>query len=211
VSTAIDWLDLHSGSVLALATVALVIVTMTYVRLSRRMAGAGEKEAAATNRLAKEMTEDRELGVRPVLVCIEAALSLAQRPDGAAHKAPAVIIRNIGKGPAINVIIWGRYQGRSFEAHGITLTVGEIRPSHYDTVGPQPLRYVAESGADADPGDAVVGDADDANLYAYCGDLLGNRLRFNLRRSVDPPMVWRRGEPDPPWAHSWSASGVDRF
>jgi hypothetical protein len=205
---------LHSGSVIAVATVVLVIVTSVYVWLTGQMAVAADKEATATNRLAREMTEDRELSVRPVLVCIEASLGTTTRADGVSYKAPAVIIRNIGRGPAINVVIWGRYQGKSFAAYGITVATGEIHPSPNvstvpATLSTRSLNYVANSAEDADPAGAVVGEADDANLFAYCGDQLGTRLRFNLRRSIEPPEVWRRGEPAPPWARAWSASGAE--
>jgi hypothetical protein len=40
VSTFLDWLDVHGGAVIALATVVLVIVTTVYVWLTRRMVAA---------------------------------------------------------------------------------------------------------------------------------------------------------------------------
>jgi hypothetical protein len=204
-----DWLDVHSGFVVAMATVVLVLVTIVYVGLTARMAREAAEEAKATNRLAKEMTEDRELSVRPFLVCIEAGRVSAIRADGVTYKAPAVAIRNIGNGPAINVVLWARYHGKNFQAHGITLAVGEVRPSDLDPTNLQTLEYVEDARDDYDPSDAIVGDADEADLSAYCNDIAGTRLRFNLRRSVDPPEVWRRDEEPPAWAQAWSASGAD--
>ena len=205
----IDWLDLHSGLVIALATVLLVLVTAVYVRITARMVSETARQSTATKRLAEEMTEDRELSVRPLLVCIFSGRSEV-RDDGATYMAPAVVLRNIGSGPAINVVVWARFESKIFQAHGFSLAVGEVRPNPEATTAPaEILTLVAMSNHEDDPGEVLAGDAMDADLIVYCGDQLGSRLRFNLRRSVDPPIVWRRHEDHPRWAHAWIACGAD--
>lgn len=53
------------------------------------------------------------------------------------------------------------------------------------------------------PNLTVLGNGPTSNLVAYCVDLLGNRLRFNLR-IAGPPSVWERGaEEEPTWKEAW--------
>ncbi|MGH2870449.1 MAG: hypothetical protein ACRDNK_23130, partial [Solirubrobacteraceae bacterium] len=98
-----------------------MLITAAYVLLTARM-------VRATNQLAEETVEDREWSVRPVLDCIAATLGTATRPDGGSYRAPVVLIRNIGKGPTINVVIWGCWEGKTFASRNITLAVGEVYP-----------------------------------------------------------------------------------
>jgi hypothetical protein len=160
------------------------------------------QQAEGARDLAGEMRREGAIAARPLLVLLdEPPLGIREQPWA------AVRVRNVGNGSALNFLVWmlaGGYLYRSAgaEAKGFS---GPIHLAPGDTFEPSPSNNMLPVGMAhgyLDPGAAVVADDPGANLIAYCGDLSGNRYRFNLR-TADPPDVWERGEDAPSWAGAW--------
>jgi hypothetical protein len=160
------------------------------------------QQSAGARDLAGEMRREGAIAARPLLVLLdEPPLGIRDQPWA------AVRVRNVGNGSALNFIVWMLassylYRSAGAEARGFS---GPIHLAPGDTFEPGPSNNMLPVGSAhgyLDPGTAVVADDPGANLIAYCGDLSGNRYRFNLR-TADPPDVWERGEDAPSWAGAW--------
>lgn len=163
---------------------------------------ASARQAEEARALAEKAHEDRAFASRPLLILLdEPPLGIRDQPWA------AVRVRNVGNGPALNLVAWmlsggSLYRSAGAEANGFS---GALHLAPGDVFEPGPLQnmlFVGKSHGYLDPGSAVVGDHPAANLTAYCGDHFGNRYRFNLR-TADPPEVWERGTDAPPWAGAW--------
>jgi hypothetical protein len=160
------------------------------------------QQAEGARGFAAEVLREGAIAARPLLILLdEPPLGIREQPWA------AVRVRNVGNGSALNFIVWMHtaghlYRSAGAEARGFS---GPIHLAPGDTFEPGPSRNMLPVGRAhgyLDPGAAVVADDPGANLVAYCGDLSGNRYRFNLR-SADPPDVWERGEDAPSWAGAW--------
>ncbi|MFI5286802.1 MAG: hypothetical protein ACHQ4F_10840 [Candidatus Dormibacteria bacterium] len=160
------------------------------------------QQAEGARDLAGEMRREGAIAARPLLVLLdEPPLGIREQPWA------AVRVRNVGNGSALNFIVWmlaggHLYRSAGAEAKGFS---GPIHLAPGDTFEPSPsnnMLPVGKAHGYLDPGRAVVADDPGANLIAYCGDLSGNRYRFNLR-TADPPDVWERGDDAPSWAGTW--------
>lgn len=143
---------------------------------------------------AQASISDRELGVQPFLL----------RDGYSDSTPPGVILRNIGRGPAVNVRVFHLRNGVTYwNATGIAIAAGERAPVQVSMVGADFLLLEQQARPGRIP-DAVVGAPE--NLVAYTVDQLGNELRFNLR-TAEPPKVRRRGRRATPWSGAWKLVG----
>jgi hypothetical protein len=110
----IEWLNDNSGAVQAIAVVVLAAVTAVYAILTWLVAGAARRQADASAEMAQEMRGSREDGSRPVLDIRSIEQSeLGTGPEAmvqAERQLRGEVVwcklRNIGKGPALNVGGW---------------------------------------------------------------------------------------------------------
>ena len=108
----VDWLNKNSGAVQAMATAILVVVTAFYVILTWSISKNAGKQAEASVRMAEEMRRSREDGSRPVLHIrriepVELGQGLEAIREGLREwpNGDRVLckVKNIGKGPALNI------------------------------------------------------------------------------------------------------------
>jgi hypothetical protein len=160
------------------------------------------QHAEGTRLLAEQAHEDLAFATMPLLVLLdEPPLGIREQPWA------AVRVRNVGVGPALNVVVWmlaagNVYRSAGAEANGFS---GALHLAPGDIFEPGPLQnmlFAGKARGYRDPGAAVVSDHPASNIAAYCVDHFGNRYRFNLR-TADPPAVWERGADAPPWAGAW--------
>lgn len=193
-------MNLVAGADIAVAggTLILAIFTWRAAEASRsaaeatgRAAEAAQIEAEATVQLAQEAREDRELAWRPYLV-VDVITTVS---DGKL----TCEVRNIGRGPATDVIVWayrpvhgpgtwGRTPARALGAGGTSKELGF--QADQTARFPEDL-FPTPTNPDRAPGLVVV---------ATCTDIVGNRWRF-----VDgyrPDQV-RPRDPNPPRWTAW--------
>ena len=163
---------------------------------------AATQQAKGAAQMVAEMSWEVGIAARPLVVLLdEPPLGIRDQPWA------AVRVRNVGNGSALNFVVWMLANGHLYRSAGAKSRglSGAMHLAAGDTFEPGPLQNmlpVGEAHGYLDPGAAVVADDPDANLIAYCGDLSGNRYRFNLRTG-DPPAVWERGQDAPSWAGAW--------
>jgi len=217
-----DWIlvgQTITTAAVVMVAVAAIVVSVAMIRLAghhRDLSAATRKlvdhniavleaasaQAQAAREQADETRTDCAVATGPLLVLLD-------EPPAAIRLEPwaAVRVRNLGSGPALNVVVWMLARGMLFrsagaEAQGFT---GTLHLASADTFEPGPLHnmvYVGKAHERLDPGSAVVGDTPSTSLTAYCADILGDRYRFNLR-TADLPDLWERGTDAPPWAGAW--------
>ena len=163
---------------------------------------AASAQAQAAREQADETHMDCAVATGPLLVLLD-------EPPAAIRAEPwaAVRVRNLGSGPALNVVVWMLARGKLFRSAGAAAQgfTGILHLASGDTFEPGPFHnmvYVGKAHERLDPGSAVVGDTPSTSLAAYCADKLGDRYRFNLR-TADLPDLWARGADAPPWAGAW--------
>jgi hypothetical protein len=194
------------------ATVALAVVAHRIRVLGTEMGRLADQnitlleaathQAAGAVNLAAAMRREGAITARPLLVLLdEPPLGIRDQPWA------AVRVRNVGNGSALNFVVWMVANGRLYRSAGAESKgfSGSMHLAAGDTFEPGPshnMLPVGEAHGYLDPGAAVVADDPDDNLVAYCGDLSGNRYRFNLRTG-DPAEIWERGEDAPTWAGAW--------
>jgi hypothetical protein len=214
-----DWtliVQTVTASAVVLVLIAAAIAIVLWLQHNRRLDAAMQRlldgnaalleasaqQAEGARALAEEAHADRAFASRPLLILLdEPPLGIRDQPWA------AVRVRNVGNGPALNLVVWmlsggSLYRSAGAEANGFR---GALHLAQGDVFEPGPLQnmlFVGKSHGYLDPGSAVVGDHPAANLTAYCGDQFGNRYRFNLR-TADPPEVWERGTDAPAWAGAW--------
>ena len=183
---AAQWLI--AGATLALAgvTVFLGLQTRDAARETAKAAKAAQADADASAALVDETRRGRALEVRPWI----AFGGSSGETDG----MPAHRVRNIGRGPALSVRLVQKAAGEVFWSIGtFFIPPGEYVPASEGQMVPLGDRRGAAS---VEP--SLAGDGRN-NVVAYCRDELGNGLRF-VMRTGEPPEVWLRGSPPPPWA-----------
>lgn len=214
-----DWTLIVQTSTTAMVAIAAILVAVSLLRLGRHnrdlsaatrklvdqnvalMETTGE-QAKATRELAEEARTDRAVATGPLLVLLD------EPPPGIREEPwAAVRVRNLGNGPALNVVIWMLARSELYRSAGPEVKgfSGVVHLASGDTFEPSPfmnMLHVGQAHGSLDPGSAVVGESLFANLIAYCSDQFGNRYRFNLRTS-DPPEIWERGADAPRWAGAW--------
>ena len=214
-----DWTPIIEAITAGVVGLAAIAMTVAIIYLARHSLGrstdlrrimdqntamleAAAQQEEAAGALTEESRQDLAVAIRPLLVLLdEPPLGIREQPWA------AVRLRNVGNGSALNVVVWmlaGRDLYRSAGAQ-VTGFSGALHLASGDIFEPGPHRnmlYVDKLHGYLDPGSAVVGEHPATNLAAYCGDLLGNRYRFNLR-TADPPDVWERGADAPSWAGAW--------
>lgn len=196
-----------AGGLIALAPVIVIAYQSIY---TRRAVDASTSEAEAARQQVEESRQDRELGVRPVLVRIgdhEPAIDVS---TSTATTHPLVHIRNIGRGPALRVRVFrGFADWVFFSQRSVSLAAGEETDSDPDAIVIGGLETFLELSGSRGPGHSVPAEIVSAaepstELVAYCVDQLGNRLRFNLR-TEDPPRTSPRDDAEPPrWLEAWN-------
>lgn len=181
-----------AGGLIALAPV--LVIGYQSVQ-TRRAVDAARDDAAASRQLALEAQRDRELAVQPFV-------TLGDR-SGATPHGPTVSLRNIGRGPAIQLRVLQRRAGAIFwNADAILLASGETLPDANSPLDGPPLLVLSNQRGAAGVRDYVVSETSPHDLAAYCLDQLGNRLRFNLRTG-DPPEIWRASDQPPEWSEAF--------
>jgi hypothetical protein len=195
--------------VAALATLLLAFATFGVVLLNRQLVQATTQEASETTKMVSEVRTDRELSVRPLIV-----LSTEDaRTEGVS--SVNIVVKNIGRGAAVSLVVWLKAGNQIYrsplqgESHPAKSAVRPRMPAVYLSPGEEftipglpTLRSIGGVGSPADPGDEIVGAEPTNNLVAYCDDVLGNRLRFNLRTN-EPPEVRQRDQHPGAWERAW--------
>ena len=195
--TITDWLTaaLALGTfVMAVATVGLGLQTKRAADETAKAARAGQQEADASLALVQETRRDRELEIQPVLVLADERKASGQMLS--------VRIRNVGRGPAMQLRVFER-QGNAMywnSGPGITVGPGETEPTNALDGTPTFLGLTSDHGA-VGVSSFVLGPKPNAAV-AYCIDQLGNRLRFDLDAG-GPPDMWPREAEPPKWADAW--------
>jgi hypothetical protein len=214
-----DWTLIVQTITTAVVATAAIVVAVAIIRLARHnrdlssetrklvdhnvaLLEAASAHARATLELVDESRRDCAVATGPLLVLLD-------EPPAGIRETPwaAVRVRNLGNGPALNVVVWMLARGKLFRSAGAETQgfTGTLHLASGDTFEPGPFQnmlYVGEAHERVDPGSAVVGDSPSTNLRAYCADKLGDRYQFNLR-TADLPDLWERGADAPPWAGAW--------
>lgn len=182
-----------AGGLIAMAPV--LVVGYQSVQ-TRRAVDAAREDAAASRQLAVEAQRDRELAVQPFVTAGDRASSGAS--------GPGVSLRNIGRGPAIQLRVLQWHAGAVYwNPTAILLASGEWLPDTRNPLSDHPLLQLSKQRGATGVSDYIVSAGSPHDLVAFCLDQLGNRLRFNLRTG-DPPAIWRASDPPPEWADSLS-------
>jgi len=162
---------------------------------TRRAVDAAREDAAASRQLALEAQRDRELAVQPFV-------TVGDR-SGGSPQGPTISLRNIGRGPAIQLRVLQWQAGAIFwNPAALLLASGESVPPDTSPLSDPPLIALSNQRGATGARDYVVSSTTPYDLAAYCLDQLGNRLRFNLRTG-EPPELWRGDDPPPEWAEAF--------
>lgn len=197
VSSGLDWAAVGLDAVtlaLAAATVYLALQTKQSVKEAARTAGAAKAEADATVDLVKEARIDRELEVQPVIVGeTYGPITVAE-----GQIAPALQVRNIGRGPALTVRVLKNLDGEVFWSEGLfAIPPGGQTFPPYSPANPAQIFPLTGQASPTAVEPSLILAAED--VVVYCRDQLGNGLRFNVRAGK-PPELWPRGKAAPRWS-----------
>lgn len=96
----IQWLDAHAGSVQAIATIVLVVVTIVYAWRTHAISKATAKQADASVKMAEEMAAQTLIQMTPRLLL---RLKSGQSENGGARVE--IQVCNASKSSAINVTV----------------------------------------------------------------------------------------------------------
>jgi hypothetical protein len=185
-----------AAGLIALATMLVILYQSVQ---TRRAVDAAKADADASMRMIREVQRDRELGVQPVIVLLNASPNIG-------NGLPGVQIENVGRGSAIGLRLVQWHSGELFWSGAArTLAPGKSLPSPLEE-GDVPLGrhsnwLTLHERRGAASVDASFAQPDPPNdLIAYCVDQLGNGLRFRLG-APEVPTIWRQAtEPEPDWA-----------
>lgn len=183
-----------AGALAVLSPVSVIAYQSVQTRLA---VDASRAEADASRQLANEAQRDRELALQPFVT----------GKDNSSQSRPQVSLRNIGRGPAIQLRVLLRRSGSiHWNSAAVLLAASESLPPPVSSVptpmdafiAPAMLHFDRERDASG-VRSYIVDETQPHDLAAYCLDQLGNWLRFNLRTG-EPPKMWRPGDPPPEWA-----------
>jgi hypothetical protein len=187
-----DWLDHHNGLITALATVALAALTAMLALENRRLLQASTRATDATERAL-------DLDWRPVLTFDHVTSSSRLGSTGISIAYAATHVRNVGRGPALNVRFLHR-RAKDDGSRAWQMTKRFSLAGGGDTVAGHSWvetdeNSVAEKGEPAD--DVWGGPFPLVNEVLICQDQAGRLYRF-----VDPepvPAEWRVGDGKKAW------------
>ena len=161
------WLDAHAGAVGAIATIVLVLVTIVYVLLTRRMATAARDQVNETQR-------DREIAYRPYI-----AWRIDSWDPHTGHGT--VTVANNSRAAAYHCILVsaGHSAAGTFSWHRtVPFDQGPDGEGHV----PLPIQFAPPPSTD------VLGTSADPVRVAFCENQFGHKFRF--RQGTTEAATW---------------------